>query len=127
MDHNCPINYHAPPNVAHPYFHDIGHRYWSFLDFVEKSASDENNEISRVDTAVYIWQQELGKLKSQTFVPALVKLQLNKLAQEDVLDKEATEITFVAKKSRRITDVGVLHRKVEQFDLCSIRNAYQWV
>ncbi|KAG0341922.1 hypothetical protein BG000_007624 [Podila horticola] len=113
MDHNCPINYHAPPNVVHPYFHDIGHRYWSFLDFVEKIASDENNEISRVDTAVYIWQQELGKLKSQTFVPALVKEQLNKLAQEDVLDKEATEITFVAKKSRRITDVGVLHRKAQ--------------
>lgn len=110
--HTCPLNYHAPPNLTHTYFHDVGHRFWSAIDFVEMIAMDEKNPIARVDSVIYLWEQELEKLKAEPFVPKLVKDQLDKLAKECLVEQHAAEITLFAKKSRRITDVGAQHRRV---------------
>lgn len=117
--HTCSFNYHAPRNLIHRYFHVVGHRFWSAIDFVEVIAMDEKDPIARVDSVIYLWERELEKLKAEPFVPKLVKDHLDKLVKEGLVEQHTAEITLVAKKTRRIAYIGAQHQRVFEIVSCA--------
>ncbi|KAI9232537.1 MAG: hypothetical protein BYD32DRAFT_428175 [Podila humilis] len=103
------INFHAPEKGFHLYFHQHGHRDWSFPTFLSVVAADPEDSVDSANVALTKWHENLNHIHDAPYVPKVVKERIQILLHQKQ-DVALPRVTFVTKVPTRSADEAVANQ-----------------